>query len=168
MTEVAAGRWIERSPTGAGPGAGGGWDLRAVYLALALVLWWGIWSTHPTTTTTCGCGDAARFLWFFEWPAFALAHGHSVLYSQWLFHPTGINLLNDTSVLALGIVLTPVTWLSGPVAAMNVALTLAPALSALAMFVLVRRWVVWQPAALVGGLVYGFSPFIVTELALNQ
>ena len=26
----------------------------------------------------------------------------------------------------------------------------------------------WQPAAFVGGLVYGFSPFLVTELALNQ
>ena len=78
-----------------------------LYLVLALVLWWEVWTTHPTTATTCGCGDAARFLWFFEWPAFALTHGHNVLYSQWLFHPTGINLLNDTSVVALGIVLTP-------------------------------------------------------------
>ena len=77
------------------------------------MLWWGVWSTHPSTTTTCGCGDAARFLWFFEWPAYALTHGHSPLYSTWLFHPTGINLLNDTSVLALGVVLTPVTWRSG-------------------------------------------------------
>jgi hypothetical protein len=139
-----------------------------LYLVLALVLWWQVWTTHPATNTTCGCGDAARFLWFFEWPAFALTHGHSVLYSQWLFHPAGINLLNDTSVLALGIVLTPVTLAFGPVASMNVALTLAPVLSALAMFVAARRWVRWQPAALVGGLVYGFSPFLVTELAFNQ
>jgi hypothetical protein len=139
-----------------------------VYLVLSLVLWWGVWSTHPTTTTTCGCGDAARFLWFFEWPAFALAHGHTVLYSQWLFHPTGINLLNDTSVVGLGILLSPVTLALGPVAGMNVALTLAPALSALAMFALLRRWVTWSPAAFLGGLVYGFSPFLVTELALNQ
>ena len=51
---------------------------------------------------------------------------------------------------------------------MNVALTLAPVLSALAMFALLRRWVRWAPAAFVGGLVYGFSPFLVTELALNQ
>ncbi len=140
----------------------------ATYLVLALLLWWQVWTAHPTSTTTCGCGDAARFLWFFEWPAFALTHGHSLLYSSWLFHPTGINLLNDTSVLALGVLLTPVTLAFGPVAAMNVALTLAPALSALAMFVLLRRWVAWTPAAFVGGLVYGFSPFLVTELALNQ
>jgi hypothetical protein len=138
------------------------------YLALAVLVWWDVWFTHPTTTTTCGCGDAARFVWFFEWPSFALTHGHSVLYSSWLFHPTGINLLNDTSVLALGVLLTPVTLAFGPVAAMNVALTLAPALSAWAMYALLRRWVRWSPAAFVGGLVYGFSPFLVTELALNQ
>jgi hypothetical protein len=139
-----------------------------IYLVASIALWWGVWSSHPSSTTTCGCGDAARFLWFFEWPAFALTHGHSLLYSQWLFHPTGINLLNDTSVLALGVLLTPVTLIFGPVAAMNVALTLAPFLSALAMFLLLRRWVQWSPAAFVGGLVYGFSPFLLTELALNQ
>ena len=33
------------------------------------------------------------------------------------------------------------------------------------MFVLLRRWVSWAPAAFFGGLVYGFSPFMVTELA---
>ncbi|MGH9080125.1 MAG: hypothetical protein ACRDYE_08660, partial [Acidimicrobiales bacterium] len=130
----------------------------AVYLGLSVVLWWGVWASHPTTTTTCGCGDAARFIWFFEWPAYALTHGHSVLYSQWLFHPTGINLLNDTSVLALGVPLVPLTLAAGPVAAMNVALTLAPAASAFAMFALLRRWVAWVPAAFIGGLAYGFSP----------
>jgi hypothetical protein len=138
------------------------------YLVLAVGLWWNVWSSRPTSTTTCGCGDPARFLWFFEWPAFALAHGHDVWYSTWLFHPGGINLLDDTSVVALGVILAPVTWAFGPVASMNVALTLAPALSALAMFALLRHWVRWTPAALLAGLAYGFSPFVVTELALGQ
>jgi branched-subunit amino acid transport protein len=153
------------------PAAGGGRGLvlaGAAYLVLGIGLWWGLWSTHPTATTTCGCGDAARFLWFFEWPAYALGHGQTVLHSTWLFHPGGINLLDDTSVVALGVVLAPVTRLWGPVASMNVALTLAPALSALAMFALLRRWVAWAPAAFFGGVAYGFSPFVVTELALNQ
>jgi hypothetical protein len=159
---------------GAAPSTAAGPSLRwtlasgLAYLVLAVGLWWQVWTTHPTTVTTCGCGDAARFLWFFEWPANALSHGHSLFYSSLLFHPTGINLLNDTSVLALGVVLTPVTLAVGPVASMNVALTLAPALSAWAMFWLLRRWVAWTPAAFVGGLVYGFSPFLVTVLALNQ
>jgi hypothetical protein len=139
-----------------------------LYLVMSIGLWWGVWTTHPSTVTTCGCGDAARFLWFFQWPAFAFTNGHSLWFSPWLFHPGGINLLNDTSVLALSIILTPVTLLFGPVASMNVALTLAPVLSALAMLMLLRRWVAWTPAAVFGGLVYGFSPFLITELAYNQ
>ncbi len=49
-------------------------------------------------------------------------------------------------------------------ATLNVALTLSPALSALAMFVLLRRWVSWMLAAFIGGLLYGFSPFILIAL----
>ena len=68
-------------------------------------------------------------------------------------------------MLAVGIPLAPVTWLFGPVATLNVASTLGPALSALAMFWLLRRWVRWTPAAFVGGLVFGFSPFVFVNLA---
>ena len=80
-------------------------------------------------------------------------------------HPSGVNLLDNTSELALGVVLAPVTWVFGPVASLNVALTLAPALSALAMFLLLRRWVRWAPAAFVGGLLYGFSPLVLVSLS---
>ncbi len=81
-----------------------------------------------------------------------------------MFHPHGINLLSQTSVLGLSVPLIPVTWIWGPVASLNVASTLAPALSAFCMFVVVRRWVKWMPAAYIGGLVYGFSPSVVTSL----
>jgi len=30
----------------------------AAYLALAVAIWWEVWSGHPTTTTTCGCGSS--------------------------------------------------------------------------------------------------------------
>lgn len=137
----------------------------ACYLALSVVLWWGVWSTHPTSVTTCGCGDTSLFLWFLEWPAYAMAHGHNPFYSTALFHPQGIDLLSNTSVLAIGIPLAPVTWIWGPVATLNVASTLGPALTALAMCRLLRRWVRWGPAAFVGGLVFGFSPFALVNLA---
>ncbi len=137
----------------------------ACYLAMAVGLWWNVWSTHPTNVTSCACGDASLFIWFMEWPAYAITHGHNPFYSAALFHPGGINLLSNTSVLAVGTLLAPVTWLFGPVATMNVASTLGPALSALAMFWLLRRWVSWTPAAFVGGLVFGFSPFVFVNVA---
>jgi hypothetical protein len=137
-----------------------------LYLGLAVWLWWGVWSTHPTTTGSCGCGDPSLFTWFLEWPAYALRHGQNPLHSTALFHPSGINLLSNTSVLVIGVVLAPVTWLFGPVATLNVALTLAPALSALGAFWLIRRWVAFAPAAFVGALVFGFSPFVISDLAV--
>jgi hypothetical protein len=136
------------------------------YLALSVALWWGAWSSHPSSATTCGCDDRALMLWFLEWPAYAIAHGHNPLYSTALFHPSGFNLLSNTSILAIGIPLAPVTWLFGPVATMNVASTLDPALSAIAMFWLLRRWVTWNPSAFVGGLIFGFSPFMLDNLAV--
>ena len=140
----------------------------ALYLALAVATWWNIWSADPTTTTVCGCGDAARFLWFFEWPSFSLTHGHSLLWSSFLNHPNGINLLNDTSVLGLSIPAIPLTLLGGPVLSMNLALTLAPAGSALAMYALARRFTSWQPAAVLVGLAYGFSTFVIDPAASGQ
>ncbi len=138
--------------------AGGG------YLVLSIVLWWHVWTGHPAGATTCGCGDTSLFTWFIDWPAYALRHGLDPLHSTALFHPSGVNLLSNTAVVAVGVVLAPVTWLFGPVASLNVALTLSPVLSALAMYLLIRRWVSWSPAAFVGGLLYGFSPFILVSL----
>ena len=54
---------------------------------------------RPTDAPLCGCGDPALFLWFFQWPATALTHGQNPFYSTALFHPRGINLLAQTSVL---------------------------------------------------------------------
>ena len=135
------------------------------YLAIAVAFWWGAWSTHPTTTATCGCGDASLFLWFLEWPAYALAHGHNLLYSTALFHPGGFNLLSNTGVLAIGVAVTPITWLFGSVASLNVVSTLIPVLSAMSMFWLLRRWVRWAPAAFIGGLLFGFSPLVLSGLS---
>ena len=134
----------------------------------SLILWSKIWTGHPTTTTNITTNDTSAFIWFLGWPAYALTHGQSLLYSTALFHPTGFNLLSNTGVLAIGLPLMPVTLLFGPVASMNVALTLAPVVSALGMFVLLRRWVTWLPAAFVGGALYGFCPFILQSLTEGQ
>jgi hypothetical protein len=135
-----------------------------LYLAVGFVLWVHAWTEGATTHTLCGCGDPALFLWFFQWPATALAHGQNPFFSSALFHPTGINLLAQTSVTGLSIPLAPVTWIWGPVASLNVASTITPALTAFTAFVVIRRWAPWTPAAFVGGLLYGFSPFVLSSL----
>ena len=130
------------------------------YLLLSVLLWWNVWSTHPTSVTTCGCGDSSEFTWFLAWPAYAISHGLSPFYSTAMGYPHGVNLLANASDMVTGILGAPITWIFGPIATFNVALTLGPVASAMAMFVLLRRWVTWGPAAFVGGLFYGFSTAI--------
>ena len=136
-----------------------------LYLVGSVGVWWNVWSTHPSSVTTCGCGDSALFLWFLEWPAHAISHGLSPLFSTAMSYPHGTNLLANTSELGFGIPLAPVTWLFGPVATLNVSLLLAPLLSAMAMYVLAARWVRWAPAAFVAGALYGFSSMSLVALS---
>ncbi len=136
-----------------------------LYLVGSVGVWWNVWSTHPSSVTTCGCGDSALFLWFLEWPAHALSHGLSPLFSTAMSYPHGTNLLANTSELGFGIPLAPVTWLFGPVATLNVSLLLAPMLSAMAMYALAARWVRWAPAAFVAGGLYGFSSMALVALS---
>ncbi|MGD0393663.1 MAG: hypothetical protein ABSC41_13580, partial [Acidimicrobiales bacterium] len=158
------------STHGATPGSSAPHRWRALllaglgYLILSVFVWSNVWTSHPTSTTTCGCGDTSLFTWFIAWPAYAITHGLDPIYSTAMHYPVGVNLLANTSVLAIGGPLAPITWVFGPIASLNVALTLAPVLSSLAMFVLLRRWVTWLPAAFIGGLFYGFSPFILAGL----
>jgi hypothetical protein len=132
------------------------------YLLLSVLMWIHVWSGHPSSVTTCGCGDTSATIWYTAWPPYAMAHGLNPLYSTAIGYPNGVNLV----FAAYGIVMAPVTWLFGPVSSVNVILTVSPVLSALAMFALVRRWVSWMPAAFIAGLFYGFSPFVVSNLGV--
>ena len=139
-----------------------------LYLSLAFLIWSGVWLHHPTTTATCGCGDTSLLTWFMSWPAYALHHGESLFFSDRALHPYGINLPANTSILAISLPLSPVTWAFGPVASLNVAATLAPVATALSARALLLRWTTWQPAAFLAGLFYGFSPFVVENLSLQH
>jgi hypothetical protein len=136
----------------------------AIYLALAFALFWPIWGTHPTTVSELG-GDQFATMWFLQWVPHALQHGLNPFFSQYANHPFGVNLLTNTSVLLLGLLASPVTWLWGPVASFNVLITLAMPASATAGYFFARRWVAWPPAAFVAGLLFGFSPFEIAQSA---
>jgi hypothetical protein len=67
--------------------------------------------------------------------------------------------MDNTTMPLLGLLGFPITWLFGPIATFNVLLDLSVFASALSFFLMARRFVGWWPAAFVGGLLYGFSPF---------
>ncbi len=140
----------------------------ACFTVPAVVLWWHVWSGHPSSTLTCGCGDPAQEVWFMAWPAWAITHLHNPFFSGAVNVPDGANLLSNTSGTLVGVVLAPVTWLFGPVTATNVALTLAPALSAWGCFAAIRPLVTWKLGAVPGALVYGYSAAIVSSVVFGH
>jgi hypothetical protein len=129
-----------------------------------VILWWHVWTGHPSSTLTCPCGDPAQEVWFMAWPAWALSHVANVFFSGAVNVPFGANLLSNTSGPLVGVVLSPVTWLWGPVVSTNVALTLAPGLSAWGGWLALRTFVTWKPGAVPAALVFGYSAAIVTSL----
>jgi hypothetical protein len=137
--------------------------LVAVYYTLAAVavtLW--LWQDPGTGTVAGNPNDADQFAWFFRYEATAVAHGHlPALVTTALNAPPGVNVMWNTFMLLPGVLLTPVTLLSGPQHSLNLLMTLGFAGSALALFVVLRRWPVRVPAAAVAGALYGFSPALI-------
>lgn len=134
-----------------------------VYAAIATAAYLPTLPLSGSQTQICTCGDTAQEVWFLGWVPFALTHGHSIFYSNYVLYPQGVNLVDNTAMPLLGLLAAPVTWLAGPVSAYNLVLRAGFALSALAMFVTVRRLVRWWPAAFLAGLAYGFAPFMVGQ-----
>ncbi len=106
-----------------------------------------------------GLSDLSQSAWFLGYTSFALTHGHNLFFTNYLNFPYGINLVTNCSVIFLGLIMTPVTLLFSPVLSANIIYALAFSTSAFACFVLLRKIVSWTPAAYLGGLLYGFSPF---------
>lgn len=106
-------------------------------------------------------GDLPQQVWFLGSTPYALLHGQNPFLTYYLNYPYGANLMVNTTMFLPGLILAPVTFTLGAVASFNVLMVAAIAGSATAAFAVFQRWVKWKPAAFVGGLLYGFSPYMV-------
>lgn len=132
-----------------------------VYLGLAVVANLPVWVHGFTHEIQNQGGDLAEAAWFLAVTPWSLVHGHNPFLTGYLNVPYGVNLMANTTMFLPGLVLSPITFLWGPVATFNVLMVLCIAGSATAAFAAVSRWVRWKPAAFAGGLLYGFSPYMV-------
>jgi hypothetical protein len=108
--------------------------------------------------------DGSIFVWMFRWWPYALAHRADPLYTTAAWAPGGINLAWVTSVPALAVAMTPVTLAFGPFVAFNIVQLAAPALASWTGYLLCRKIVGSFGPALLGGLCFGFSPFLIGEV----
>lgn len=137
-----------------------------LYLALALVLTADAWAS-PATRWAGSCCDQQQTMWFLRWIPTSIERGTDPFVTYQMNAPTGVNLTWNSWTPAVGLAIAPVTVAAGPIVAYNVALTGAIALSALAAFAALRRYAGGWAGPLVGGAVYGFSPYVVSHAALH-
>jgi hypothetical protein len=132
------------------------------FVALAVALFRRAWAA-PTDAWVGTPGDPALHMWFLKWTPWALTHGANPLFSKYIDLPDGVNMMWNTFEPLTALVVSPVTFLVGLVAAYNVVITMAVALSGWCFYLFVRRHTTHETAAVAGGLLYGFSPFVVSQ-----
>ncbi len=110
--------------------------------------------------------DQAFFEWMFAHGARVLSEGVSPFFSDRMNYPFGVNIMANTSILAISLPMTPVTLVFGPHIAFNLFSTLSLALTGISWYLLFsRQLVVSRLAALVGALFCAFSPGMVSQAA---
>jgi hypothetical protein len=108
--------------------------------------------------------DSSQFMWFYGWWPHALLHGLNPFVTHHQFVPEGFNLQWSTSVPLPSLLLSPVTLALGPVVTWNAVQLAAPALNSWTAFLLCRHVTGRLGPSLLGGYVFGFSPYVLLHL----
>jgi hypothetical protein len=161
-TSVAARAPVDASRRLVLPGWTASAGALAGYLGIVLLLFREAWS-DPFHLIIGGHGDAEESMWYLTWAPWALLHGQNPLVTHQMGVPAGVNLMWHTPQTLTALVAWPVTAAGGPVLSYNLMMTLAPAVSAWCAHLVIRRHVPGGLPALLGGLLYGLSPYMLAH-----
>jgi len=139
--------------------------LALVSLAASLYLSWNAFRFGFAHRATDLEFDTSGAVWTNAWVAHAIAHFRNPFFSPNLMHPFGINLLANAYNVGFSAAFAPVTWLFGPIASFNAQVIFIPIANTIVMGMCLRRFVKEPWLAVAGGIVWGFSPFVVATLA---
>ncbi len=108
--------------------------------------------------------DPRLWIWFYRWWPYALLHGLNPLHSHVVWAPKGVNLTWATSTPTIALALAPITLLWGPFVTYNIAALAGPVLAAWCAYLLCRETTGQFWPSLIGGWIFGFSPFEMAQL----
>jgi hypothetical protein len=121
--------------------------------------------SHPTTVCACvGNGDPAFYMWALNWWPHAIVHAQNPFFTHVIWSPAGLNVAQAAGIPTAAILMAPITAAIGPIASYNVLSVASPALAAFTAYLLCRRLVVRRLPAVVGGYIFGFSPYEFAQL----
>ncbi|MGW7078744.1 glycosyltransferase [Streptomyces sp. NPDC054866] len=136
----------------------------ALFLAMAVTLYSGRWVAPGERYLPDSLQDQNQWEWFFAVTADNVRHLQNPLFTTLQNQPDGVNLMANTVMLGLSVPFAPVTWLFGPAVALNAAMTLGLAVTAVAWYWLIRRRLVrHRGAAAVGAALAAFAPPMISH-----
>jgi len=108
--------------------------------------------------------DPPQTMWFFNWWRFSIAHGLNPFVTDFVWAPLGINLAWTTFVPIPAWVSIPLQVTVGEPATYNIIVTLMSPLAAFAAFLLCRRVTGAFWPSVLGGYIFGFSPYMLGQV----
>ncbi len=108
--------------------------------------------------------DPSVMMWCLAWFPHALANHLDPFLSRAVWWPVGINLAWITSIPGAAILAWPITRAFGPIAGFNALAFIALPTAAFGAFLLCRELTGRNRASIVGGYVFGFSPYFLGHL----
>ena len=120
-------------------------------------------SLHPGRALLGYPGDNFQHAWFLWHFARAVATGQNPFYTNLIFYPNQVNLAWSTTDPLAGTLALPLSVTTGPILTYNLSLILQLALGAFFARLLCLRICRNEVAAFVGGIVFGFSPFLLAH-----
>ena len=142
------------------------WVAAVLYAVIAMGFFGEHVVAHLGRDCACqpGATDPSIFMWSLAWWPHALLHGLNPFVTHAVFAPDSTDLGAMTSVPAAALVMAPVTLLFGPLVSYNLAVIASPLLAAFFGFLLCRYITRSFAAALVGGYLFGFSPYMLGQM----
>lgn len=136
----------------------------ALFLAMAVTLYANRWIAPGERYLPDSLQDQNQWEWFFAVTADNVRHLQNPLFTTLQNFPDGVNLMANTVMLGLSVPFAPVTWLFGPAVALNAAMTLGLAATAVAWYwLIVKRLVRHRGAAAVGAALAAFAPPMISH-----
>ncbi|GAA1872966.1 hypothetical protein [Asanoa iriomotensis] len=133
------------------------------FLLLAAFVMHGLWPSPNSKVLGLNPEDQTLYEWILAVDSRVL-HGDFSLLTDRLNAPDGVNLMANTTVIALGALFSPVTLLFGAPVTFAVLATLTLGLTAVAFYLLFRRVLrTHRLAAAIGGGFCGFAPGMVSQ-----
>ena len=136
----------------------------SIYLLLSLIFFARALPGHLSDYYVGRDTDPSLYMWSLAWWPYVFQHHAHPFFTKLIWAPFGLNLAWVTCLPLLGIAAMPLTTTLGPLATYNLIALMLPPLAAFTGFLLCRRLSGDFLAGLIGGFLFGFSPYVLGQM----